>query len=345
MSLLNLHIDNRRIILHALFWMIWVVSFTLIQSLGKPMHEYFVWLMYYLITLPVFVVHTYLIAYWLVPEFFFKQRYLRVVLGALVFLVIFSIVELVVSNYMVFANFDPDRMFAPGFLNLQNILISGLGNHYIILVFLSIKVGVSWYTAENNKEELQLSKTETELEIFSYQLQPRIILSMVECLEDAAGKREEKVPELIIQISGFLNRFLFEGREEMIPLKLDSELLEEYINIQQHIFGDRLQINFNVSGNLKPFVVPPLLLLPFLNDAIKMIHLCNNSFEMSVFIKTDRKYLLFSFTLWSEDSFRISDNDTIEITKRRLQYRFRGKHRIIENIDDNFKELSLEIYL
>jgi len=345
LSQLSSHIDSKRLILHGLFWMIWVVSFTLIQSLGKPAHEYFVWLMYYLITLPVFVVHTYLIAYWLVPVYFFRQRYFPVVLGALALLVVFSVLELLVSNYLVFANFDRTKMFEPGFLNIQNILISGLGNHYIIFVFLAIKVGWSWYTAEIHKEELQLSKTETELEIFNYQLQPRIILSMVECLEDAAGKSEEKVPELIIQISGFLNRFLFEGREEMIPLQLDSELLEEYINIQQHIFGDRLKINFHVGGNLKPFVVPPLLLLPFLNDAIKMIHSCNNSFEMSVFIKTDRKYLLFSFTLWSEDSFRISDNDTIEITRRRLHYRFRGKHRLIENIDDNFKELSLEIYL
>ena len=331
--------------MHSIFWLTWIVSFVLIQSLGKPAHEYFVWLMYYLITLPIFMVHTYLIAYWLVPVFFFRQRYLLLVLGVLIFLVVFSVLELLLSNEVVFATFDQSKMFAPGYLNLKNILISGLGNHYIIFVFLAIKAGYSWYNAQNFKEELQLSKTETDLEIFQYQLQPQVILSLVENMEDVTINQPDKAPEMIIRISTFLNRFLFEGKEEMIPLQLDTELLEEFINIHSFFFGERLKINFVVSGNLKPFVVPPLLLLPFLNDAIKMVYMCNNSFEMSVLIKTDRKYLLYSFTLWSEDSFRMSDNNTIEITKQRLQYRFRGKHRLIENIDDNFKEVSLEIYL
>jgi len=345
LSQLSEHIGKKKILLHSLFWLTWVISFVLIQSLGAKPGEYFVWLMYYLITLPIFIVHTYLIAYWLVPVFFFKRRYLILVLGVLVFLVVFSVLELVVSNEVVFATFDRSKMFAPGYLNLKNILISGLGNHYIIFVFLAIKAGYSWYNAENDKEELQLSKTETDLEIFHYQLQPQVVLSLLENLEDVTNKQADKAPEMIIRISGFLNRFLFEGKEEMIPLQLDTELLEEFVNIHRLFFGDRLKINFITSGSLKPFVVPPLLLLPFINDAIKTVYKCNNSFEMSVLIKTDRKYLLYSFTLWSEDSFRISDNNTIEITKQRLHYRFRGKHRLIENIDDNFKEVSLEIYL
>ena len=226
------------------------------------------WLMYYLITLPIFIVHTYLIAYWLVPVFFFKHRYLLLVLGTLVLLVVFSVLELVVSNEIVFASFDRSKMFAPGYLNLRNILISGLGNHYIILVFLAIKAGYSWYNAENHKEELQLSKTETDLEIFKYQLQPLVILSLMENMEDVIGKKPAKAPEMIIRISGFLNRFLFEGIEEVITLQLDAELLEEFVNIHRLFFGDRLKINFIVSGNLKSFVVPPLLLLPFLSGIV-----------------------------------------------------------------------------
>ncbi len=331
--------------LHSVFWLTWVVSFMLIQSLGESSREYFVWLMYYLITLPIFILHTYLIAYGLVPYFFFKQRYFLLFGGVFILLVVFSIIELIVSNELVFATFDRSKMFAPGYLNLKNILISGLGNHYIIFVFLAIKAGYSWYYSEANKDELQLSKTETDLEIFQYQLQPQVILSLLESLEDVTETKSEKSSEMIIRISAFLNRFLFEGKEELIPLSLDTELLEEFVDIHRLYFGERLKINFVVSGNLKPFVVPPLLLLPFLNDAIKMMYSCNNLFEMSVLIKTDRKYLLYSFTLWSEDSFRMSDNNTIEITKQRLQYRFRGKHRLIENLDDNFKEVSLEVYL
>jgi hypothetical protein len=99
-----------------------------------------------------------------------------------------------------------------------------------------------------------------------------------------------------------------------------------------------------VNGNLQAHVCPPLLLLPFINSAIKLIYNCNNSFESTVLIKAEKKYLLLTFTFWSEDDFRLFHKEETEITKQRLMFSFPSKHRIIENVDDNFVELSLEIF-
>ena len=339
-----LHIAKRNYILHVVFWLAWVIAFTFIQTLNEGIGSLHIWLMYYLLTLPVFVTHTYLIAYWLLPRTFFKGRYLLFAAGIFVLLIVFSVIELAVSNYLVFWLFDKSRMFAPGFLNLKNIVISGVGNHYIILVFLAIKAGSSWYRAEYQKEELLRSKLETELEIYRYQLQPRIVLELIEELEVQSLKKEETAPEMIINISNFLNRFLYEGKEELIPLELEVKLLEEFMTIHNHALGERLTSNFIVSGNLKSYVVPPLLLLPFINSAIKMAYECNETYESTVIIKAERKYLLFSFTFWCDNSFTIADNEDNKITYRRLNYNFPGKHRLVENIDDNFREFSIEIY-
>ncbi len=331
-------------IFHVIFWMAWIVSFTFIQTLNEGIDSLTVWLMYYLITLPVFAIHTYLVAYWLLPKTFFKRRYLLLVVGFLVLLVLFSIIELVVSNFVVYYLFDKSRMFSPGFLNLKNIVISGIGNHYIILVFLAIKVGISWYKAEYQKDELLRSNLETELEIYRYQLQPKIVLALMNQLEVLTNRESADAPEMIIKISGFLNRFLFEGKEELIPLEQEVLLLEEFLAIHKHALGERLISNFIVNGNLKSYVVPPLLLLPFINSAIKVAYDCNKIFESTVIIKAERKYLLFSFTFWSENCFVIPGDEDNKITYQRLQYNFPGKHRLVENIDDNFREFSIEIY-
>ncbi|MBT3383496.1 MAG: histidine kinase [Prolixibacteraceae bacterium] len=344
MRLAGKNIDKAEILLHIIFWLSWIFSFTIIQSLGKGFEEYFVWFLYYVITLPIFVAHTYLIAYWLLSENYFRHRYFLFGLGFILLLIVFSALELVVSNELVFKPFDVDKSFSPGYLNFKNILISGIGNLYIILVFLAIKAGRSWYSAKNRKEELLQSKMETELEIYRYQLQPRLILTLMEELEQLITSDSDKAPEMIIKISNFLNRFLYEGREELIPLQLEVKLIEEFLDIHKLAIGDRLTSNFIVSGNLKSFVVPPLLLLPFLNNAIKMVYGCNDSFESSVIIKGEKKYLLFSFSIWSENEFRLIDDENTEITKKRLNYSFPGKYRLIENLDENFREFSLEIF-
>jgi len=321
-----------------------VVSFTIVQSLGKGIGQYFVWLMYYLITLPIFVVHTYLIAYWLVPQAFFKLRYLLLVFGIIVLLLFFSVLELVVSNELVFKVFDPSKVFQPGYLNLKNIIISGIGNHYIILVFLAIKAGRSWYSAKSMKDELVRSNLETELEIYRYQLQPRLVLSLMQELDQITKTESEKSSEMIINISNFLNRFLYEGSEHLIPLTLEVKLIEEFLEIHKQALGERFVSNFIVTGKLGTYIVPPLLLLPILNDAVKIVYECNDSFESTVIIKGEKKYLLFSFSFWSEKDFRIAVNENVEITRKRLNSGFPGKFRFIENADENFREFSIEIF-
>lgn len=335
---------NRRVLRHAAFWLVWILSFTVIQSLGYGSRQYFVWLMYYIITLPVFITHTYLIAYWLIPLVREKNNYILFLSVLFIFLMAFSVIELVVSNELVFKVFDVDKSFSPGYLNFKNILISGIGNHFIILVFFAIKAGRSLFFTKNRKEELLLSKMETELEIYRYQLQPRLILSLMEELDEITLRDAKKSPDMIIKISGFINRFLFEGKEELIPLQLDIELIRDFLEIHQQAVDDRLISNFIAEGNLKSFVVPPFLLLPFLNSAIKIVYQCNERFECNVIVKGEKKYLLYSFTFWSESEFQMNDDENIGITRKRLNYSFPGKFRLVEQVDENFREIILEIF-
>jgi len=344
LKLFEINIDKNRIILHTIFWIVWVVSFTIIQSVGNNINEWFMWLMYYVITLPIFITHTYLIAYWLLPKLFSTHRYWLFIASIFLLLILFSVIELIISNELVFKVFDSNNAFPPGYLNLKNIIISGIGNHYIILVFFAIKAGRSWYSVQNKKDELLQTKMETDLEIYHYQLQPKLVLTLIEELEILSDKSPEKAPEMIVKISNFLNHFLFEGKEDLLPLTTEVNLIEEFLSIHEYALEGRLISNFVVNGMLQSFVVPPLLLIPYINCAIKLAYECNNSFESTVIIKAEKKYLLFTFTFWSEKKFRLFDNENIEVTKKRLKYNYPGKHRLIENIDENFREVSLEVF-
>lgn len=344
MKLIKTNIDRTEVILHTLFWVMWVVIFTFIQSIGSSFGDWVLWFLYYTITLPIFILHTYLIAYWLLPKLFSKGRFMLFIIAGFILLILFSVIELIVSNELVFKVFDESKAFEPGYLNVKNIIISGVGNHYIILVFLAIKVGRSWYSVKNKKEELLITKTETDLEIYRYQLQPKLILTLMEELEILSKIEHEKTPEMIVKISNFLNQFLYEGKEELIPLELEVKLIQEFLDIHKQALSEWLTSNFVVNGMLKSFVVPPLLLLPFINSAIKLVYECNNLYESTVIIKAEKKYLLFTFTFWSEKAFSLTDIESIEITKKRLKFNYPGKHRLIENIDENFREVSLEIF-
>ena len=167
---------------------------------------------------------------------------------------------------------------------------------------------------------------------------------MLNEMEITTRKEADKLPKMIIKMSGFLNYFLFEIKDELIPLNLEVKLVEEFLDFHNHALGKRLKSNFVVNGNIQAHVCLPLLLLPFINSAIKVAYDCNNSFESTVIIKAEKKYVLFSFSFWSENDFTLVNNEDLKTIKKRLEFSFPRQYRIVENTDANFAELSLEIF-
>ena len=338
------HIGKQRILLHTGFWLAWVISFTILQSLGLGRDIFCLWFRYYVITLPVFVVHTYLIAYWLIPLTFYKNRYGLLAAGITVFLMLFSVIELIVSNELVFRHFSPSIAFKPDYLNVKNILISGIGNHYIILVFLAIKVGQAWHQAQNMRNAEQRLNEESEMEIYHYQHQPRLMLHLMDALQDTISKSPQKAPELIILISNFFNQFLKENHSDWRPLLTETDLMERFLSINKLAMSNHFKGEIKLKGNLKPFVIPPFLFLPVLEFAIKTGKMCNEMFECTVFVTGENRKLYFAVELWSENRFELPGSHDSEMLRLRLQHHFPGKFKLTEETEENFRKLQLEIF-
>ncbi|WP_372948372.1 hypothetical protein [Mariniphaga sp.] len=338
------HIGKQRILLHTGFWLAWIISFTLLQSLGLGKEMFCLWFRYYIITLPVFVVHTYLIAYWLIPLTFYKNRYGLLTTGIFVFLVLFSVIELVVSNELVFKPFGKNYALGTDYLNLKNILISGLGNHYIILVFLAIKVGKAWHETQNMKNAEQRLNEEAEMEIYYYQHQPRLMLHLMDVLQDTISKSPQKVPELIIRISNFFNQFLNENHADWRPLLAETDLMESFLSLNKLAMSNHLKAEIKLKGNLKPFVIPPFLFLPVLEFAMKTGKKCNDLFECTVFVTAENRKLYFAVELWSENKLEFPESHDSEMLRLMLQHYFPGKFRFTEETEENFRMLQVEIF-
>lgn len=338
------HIGKRRAMEHAFFWLAWVFTFTLLQCLGQGFASFGLWLKYYLVTLPVFMLHTYLIAYWLVPVAFYKNRYGWFILGFVVLLPVFSVIELVVSNELVFRSENSKMAFEPDYLNFKNILISGLGNQYIILVFLAIKVGRAWYRAQSQKNVEQNWNRRTELEIYHYQLQPRIMLHLMEMLGLALKMNPRKSSEVIIVVSDFLNRFIDEKNEKWLPLNKETELIKLMLKIHHLASGKPVNMRLETEGNHSLLVIPAGLFLPLVNFAIITGQKCNNSVNSSVFIGEENRELHFCLEMSSNNEFNQSDNYDFIMLGKRLQYNFPGKYRLQENYKENYLWVNLEVF-
>jgi two-component system, LytTR family, sensor kinase len=338
------HTVKHNPILHAGFWATWIVFFSLLQNVGQSGGSLLNWLMYYIITLPVFVTHTYIIAYWLVPQTFMKGRYGLFIAGILIMLVAFSVIEMVISYESIFKFKKMIEVPSSGYLNFKNIIISGIGNHYIILVFMAIKVGRAWYHARSVEEVEQQRKLETAIEIYNYQLRPRVMHHLMAVLGAAMKKDNKKSPDLIIQISGFLNTFLHENKNEKVCFRDEVRLMEMYVKIFATALPDCIKSEFSAAGDFSSFSAPDFLFLPVLDYAFNLGTWCNNSVSCTVFVKEEHRQLYFSLSLSSNKQVDWEKNKDSEMLARRLKNNFPGLVTIKEERNETSWKLDVVLF-
>lgn len=339
------HMERKRIGLHFVFWLLWIVSFTVLQSFGYNIDNYKAWLVYYLVTLPLFMTHTYVVAYWLLPEYFFKHRYLAFSCWIFVFLILTSVGELLISNELVWKLVNPENIQQGSYLNWKSILINGLGNEYIVIVFLSVKVIRFWNAKMSEKTDLQNRKISTEIELLQYQLYPRAVLNVIDRLEYLARIQSPQTSEMIIRLSNLMSNMTAIRKPVLILLKKEVEMIRNYIDIQQLSLPKAIDVNFHLIGELNSIQVPPFLFFQLVEEGFEVLDHISGKSDFTLQIKTGSKYLLFSMTIWNFDQFKHQFNPTVlENCHKYLNCFYHENHKVMSVFEINFVEITIEIY-
>jgi sensor histidine kinase YesM len=337
---------KRRLAAHTIFWLIWIVSFTFLQSFGYPVSDFGAWLVYYLFTLPIFMTHTYLIVYWLVPQYFFKNQYFNFSLWVLALLILSSIAELILSNEIIWKLVKYENIQKGNYLNLSNILINGIGNEYIILVFLSIKVIRFWNLKKGEKSELMNQKLATEIELLQYQHYPRFVLNIMDRLEHLAIDKSSLTSDMIIRFSGIMNNLSTRQSPEKISLNKEIDLIRNYFEIQKTGMLNHADINFKVQGKHSQIQIPPFLFFQLIEEGFTHLEDTEKNNQFAVIFSLQPFLLRFNMKLWFGTSFKMQFNPIVlDNFQKYLKFFFPQSHKVISNMNINFVEISTEIYL
>lgn len=150
-------------------------------------------------------------------------------------------------------------------------LIFGVG---VLLYLLSIAVAyvVAAFEhardAERRELKAQVHSREAELRTLRAQIDPHFLFNSLHSISalttvDPAGARR-----MTILLGDFLRESLALGALDRIPLAKELALVEKYLEVERVRLGDRLHVDVS-PGDGGDSVVPPLLLQPIVENAVK----------------------------------------------------------------------------
>jgi LytS/YehU family sensor histidine kinase len=154
---------------------------------------------------------------------------------------------------------------------------------------------------------------------------------------------------MILKLSSLLNYMLYDCKGEKVRLEKEIEIMKNYIDLERERYGNRIEISWNVEGNISDKFISPLLMLPFLENAFK--HGISEQIEkpwlsVDISVKSD---ILRCKIVNGKNEFvpYVSNGNGIGINnvKKRLAFMYPENHELKMHDEGNFFVVSLQVKL
>lgn len=136
-----------------------------------------------------------------------------------------------------------------------------------ILVFYG-KVEDQIKTKERQEKIAQMAK-EAELFHLRQQLQPHFLFNSLNSISALVKSQPDKAREMVLQLADFLRGTIKKDDRKWLSVEEERNYLELYLDIEKVRFGHRLSVVFKVDENSLSMKLPPLMVQPLLENAIK----------------------------------------------------------------------------
>ena len=137
-----------------------------------------------------------------------------------------------------------------------------------------IIVGFIFYILRLRQEKLKQKQREMELSqsLLRTQMNPHFIFNAMSVIQSYIYSNDpDKSSQFLVNFSRLIRLILENSPKEFIPIELEIEILEKYLQAQKMRFENRFSYTIEVDENLlnEGAMVPPMITQPFVENAIE----------------------------------------------------------------------------
>ncbi len=331
---------------HLLFWVLYIAFVVAIYYVKEP--SLALHLLYEMASLPAKLLAVYSIIYWILPKYILGHQYLKAGIGLLIIMVVAVVMLHVSVSLTVYPVFFP--------VESTNITLSQPGKlislFLDLLVVCSVAVVVKLIRDRELSDRRRLEREKTildnELKLLKSQLHPHFLFNTLNGLYNCTLQEPELASKIVLMLSDLLRYIIYEGNKALVALSEDIQALKNYLELEKLRHGKNLTSTFTIKGNISNQPIPPLLLLPFVENAFKHKRSGGNRNIIEGKIVVDDHSLKFQLSNTTDIIHETAKNGGIGLlnVRQRLEHYYGKEYRLdISNNDGLYRvEINLPIH-
>ncbi|WP_244210952.1 sensor histidine kinase [Tenacibaculum singaporense] len=328
------------LLFNIIFWVGVYFFYTYFLGYGSSNTAYVDTFSAYLMPVTIFL--SYFIILYLIPNYLLKKKYFLFILySSYTFIISFTAILLSIFFGLVFSSFLEGTNTKTLTKSLPLVII---GVYFIVIVATSLSLIIYNYLSNIKNENLknkflqtQLQLKEQELKFLKMQIHPHFLFNTLNTLYGFALKKSEEAPDMILKLSNLLDYILYQVDKPSVLLNNEIQHIDDYISLEKTRFQESLHVNFTKNLHDETIQIPPMLLLPFVENAFKHGVQIDGILSVDINLKTTEDILLFHIKNTSIDNKVNKNGIGLENIQKRLEMLYGHLSKLsISSIENQF---------
>jgi sensor histidine kinase YesM len=259
MKIGKVNIENN-VLLRALFLLVFWGTWFLLPFLNAGSDEKFIrfhqsMMPVNLTLIPLFFLNSEV----LIPKILIRRNaglyLLSIVILTAIYIFLHSILKEAFLDPTIYRGFNFNRTFYP------ILTIIGVSSGYGLIEYLTQQ--------EKKQEEEKQERLKSELSFLRSQISPHFIFNVLNSIVYLIRSKSNQAEDMTIKLSEIMQYMLYTSPEDKVPLEKEISYLKNYIHLQEARFGEDVEIDFKIDGDLAMYQIEPMLIIPFVENAFK----------------------------------------------------------------------------
>ena len=338
---------KKRWLYHLLFWLAYYVL-TLILYMSFHEKMTLINCIMYLIFLVFQASFAYLNIYVLIPRFLFAKRYKTYAFFLFLTIVACSGFVMVLDEIYHFFKTGSWRAGDMPVFTKENLAVGFIQETYLIGMVTGMKFVKDSILNQQWMKEKEKHYLETELKFLRSQIHPHFFFNTLNNIYSLTLKKSDEAPGIILKLSDLMSYMLYESNVPLVPLSKEIDYLQNYLDVEQLRFGQRLSVSFTRTGFIDEVNIPPMILILFLENSFK--HGVKNNISkihIEISLKIDTEFLYFRVDNPVTEDLVPVENKGIGLTnvRRRLDLLYGDNYTLDIRTDEAKFSVSLKMPL
>jgi two-component system, LytTR family, sensor kinase len=275
--------------------------------------------------------------YILIPKLLYKKKYGWFALAFITMIITSSFTKMNILGHLT----NNDALLTLSGNLKARIYDNVIPHFFLVLSGAAVKLMMDYTRMQQRMVEMAKEKAEAELNFLKSQINPHFLFNSINSVYFLIEKNNTGAREALHKFSDMLRYQLYEMNGDRIPVEKEISYLKDYVDLQKLRKDENYAVDFNCSPAVQGFLIEPLLLVPFVENAFKHIsHHKNQLNFIQVDMGMNNGTLHFTIENSKEATEKTTDKHAgigLNNVKRRLELLYPGKHQLtIINETDTF---------